>query len=79
MSPVGFLSIIYSTGLGSSSGPEVDLAAGLSLDVLQPLLENPDFVQKMKVLLPEVPGEDSSQLDHAQEIKSTIQSPQVSL
>jgi len=65
------------TGLGATSGPEVDLTAGLTLDVLQPLLENPDFVQKMKVLLPEVPGGDTSSLDHAQEIKSTILSPQV--
>jgi hypothetical protein len=43
----------------ASSGPEVDLAHGLSTDLLQPLLENEEFVRKMKDLLPDVSGEES--------------------
>lgn len=61
---------------GGSSGPDVDLSLGITSDVLQPLLENEEFVRKMKDLLPAVPGEDAAE-DTASEIKSTVQSPQV--
>ena len=60
----------------SASGPEVDLSQGLTSDLLQPLLENEEFVRKMKDLLPTVPGDDSGE-DAASEIKGTVQSPQV--
>ena len=61
-----------------SSGPDVDLSHGITSEVLQPLLENEEFVRKMKDLLPAVPGEDPTE-DAASEIKSTVQSPQVGL
>merc|ERR1712004_932028 len=35
---------------GGSSGPNVDLSSGLTSEVLAPLLENPEFVKKMKEL-----------------------------
>merc|ERR1711992_221426 len=38
---------------GAASGPSVDLSSGLTTEILQPLLENPEFVRKMKELLPE--------------------------
>jgi hypothetical protein len=60
----------------ASSGPEVDLAQGLSADLLQPLLENEEFVRKMKELLPNIPGDESAE-ETASEIKGTVQSPQV--
>lgn len=63
-------------GGASASGPEVDLSQGLTSDLLQPLLENEEFVRKMKDLLPTVPGDDSGE-DAASEIKGTVQSPQV--
>ncbi len=36
----------------ASSGPTVDLAAGLTAELVEPLLKNPEFVRKMKELLP---------------------------
>merc|ERR1739845_299595 len=56
----------------SSKEPPVDLSSGITGDVIKPLLNNPDFVQKMKDLLP--PSEETS--DPTNEISSTITSPQ---
>ena len=64
------------SGASAPSGPEVDLSQGLTSDLLQPLLENEEFVRKMKDLLPTVPGDDAV-VDAASEIKGTVQSPQV--
>ena len=64
------------SGASAPSGPEVDLSQGLTSDLLQPLLENEEFVRKMKDLLPTVPGDDPV-ADAASEIKGTVQSPQV--
>lgn len=58
---------------GGSSGPNVDLSSGLSTEVLQPLLENPEFVRKMKELLPE---EEQAQDDATGQVRGTLQSPQ---
>ena len=44
---------------------QVNLASGLTAEVMQPLLSNPDFVKRMQELLPE-----------ADEIKGTVSSPQ---
>jgi hypothetical protein len=55
----------------SSKEPPVDLSSGITGDVIKPLLNNPDFVQKMKDLLP--PSEETA--DPANEISSTITSP----
>lgn len=60
-------------GAAGSSGPQVDLSSGLTGEMMQPLLTNPDFVKKMKDLLPaEHQGADNV----ADEIKGTVQSPQ---
>merc|ERR1712150_394637 len=56
----------------SSKEPPVDLSSGITGEVIKPLLNNPDFVQKMKDLLP--PSEEPE--DPANEISSTITSPQ---
>ncbi len=55
------------------SGPNVDLSSGLSTEVLQPLLENPEFVRKMKELLPE---EEQAQDDAQGQVRGTLHSPQ---
>jgi 26S proteasome regulatory subunit N13 len=57
----------------SSGGPAVDLSSGLTTEVLQPLLENPEFVRKMKELLPE---EEQNQDDATGEVRGTLHSPQ---
>jgi len=56
----------------SSKEPPVDLSSGVTGEIIKPLLNDPDFVQKMKDLLP--PSEDTT--DPANEISSTISSPQ---
>ena len=57
----------------SASGPNVDLSSGLTTEVLQPLLENPEFVRKMKELLPE---EEQAQDDATGQVRGTLHSPQ---
>merc|ERR1711935_1020267 len=57
----------------SASGPSVDLSSGLTTEALQPLLENPEFVRKMKELLPE--GEQAQDDANAQ-VRGTLHSPQ---
>merc|ERR1712111_212818 len=54
-------------------GPNVDLSSGLTTEVLQPLLENPEFVRKMKELLPE---EEQAQDDATGQVRDTLHSPQ---
>lgn len=56
-----------------SSGPSVDLSSGLTSEVLAPLLENPEFVKKMKELLPD---EEQQQEDVGGQVQSTLHSPQ---
>merc|ERR1712158_164038 len=56
----------------SSKEPPVDLSSGVTGEIIKPLLNNPDFVQKMKELLP--PSGETE--DPANEISSTISSPQ---
>jgi len=60
-------------GASGSSGPNVDLSTGLTTEALQPLLENPEFVRKMKELLPE---EEQKQDDATSEVRGTLHSPQ---
>merc|ERR1712088_610548 len=60
-------------GASGSSGPNVDLSTGLTTEVLQPLLENPEFVRKMKELLPE---EEQAQDDATGQVRGTLHSPQ---
>merc|ERR1719219_2792545 len=61
------------TGAAGTSGPSVDLSSGLTTEVLQPLLENPEFVRKMKELLPE---EEQAQDDATGQVRGTLHSPQ---
>lgn len=60
-------------GSSGGSGPNVDLSTGLTTEVLQPLLENEEFVRRMKELLPE---EEQKQDDATSEVKGTLHSPQ---
>ena len=57
----------------AASGPPVDLAAGLTAEAMRPLLSNPDFVKRMKELLP---AEHQGAADVGEEISSTVSSPQ---
>jgi len=61
------------TGAAGTSGPSVDLSSGLTTEVLQPLLENSEFVRKMKELLPE---EEQAQDDATGQVRGTLHSPQ---
>mgnify|MGYP001483979413 CR=1 FL=1 len=56
-----------------ASGSNVDLSSGLTSEVLAPLLENPEFVKKMKELLPD---EEQQQDDIGSQVQSTLHSPQ---
>lgn len=56
----------------SGKEPSIDLSSGITGEVIKPLLNNPEFVQKMKDLLPQSEGS----TDASNEISSTISSPQ---
>ena len=56
----------------SGKEPSIDLSSGITGEVIKPLLNNPEFVQKMKDLLPQSEGP----TDASNEISSTISSPQ---
>lgn len=57
---------------GSSGKTAVDLSAGLTVEMMQPLLSKPEFIRKMKEFVPK----EHQDNDMADEIKGTIQSPQ---
>jgi len=63
---------------GGSKEPAVDLSVGLTGTVVTPLLTNPDFVSKMKKLLPAGEQEEAAGDEGAasSSIDSTIKSPQ---
>ena len=65
-------SVLSGIKVPSSKEPSVDLSSGITGEVIKPLLNNPEFVKKMKDLLP--PSEEAS--DAASEISSTVSSPQ---
>jgi len=65
-------SVLSGIKVPSSKEPSVDLSSGITGEVIKPLLNNPEFVKKMKDLLP--PSEEAS--DTASEISSTVSSPQ---
>lgn len=60
--------------------PSIDLSAGLTAEVIRPLLSKPEFVERMRTLLPsssDLPdGGDVSEENWAEEISSTVSSPQ---
>jgi len=55
------------------SGPAVDLASGLTGEALQPILQNQQFLDKVKEFLPA--GEDGKEVTAA-DLAGTVQSPQ---
>jgi len=61
-------------GAGGSKEPAVDLSVGITGEVIKPLLDNPNFVSKMKELLPSSEREGSDFAAGA--IDSTVKSPQ---
>ena len=60
---------------GAGAGPAVDLSSGLTLDALQPLLSNPEFLSKVKDFLPKEEKEEGKELS-SEDLKGTVQSPQ---
>merc|ERR1712079_859583 len=62
-------------GAGGSKEPAVDLSVGITGEVIKPLLENPDFISKMKDLLP-ASEQGESGGDATAAIDSTVKSPQ---
>jgi 26S proteasome regulatory subunit N13 len=60
---------------GGSGEPAVDLASGLTSEALQPLLSNPDFLEKVKEFIPKDEKKDVKDLT-AEDLKDTVQSPQ---
>uniref|UniRef100_A0A0K2UGB2 Proteasomal ubiquitin receptor ADRM1 homolog n=1 Tax=Lepeophtheirus salmonis TaxID=72036 RepID=A0A0K2UGB2_LEPSM len=57
--------------------PAVDLSSSINVEVLQPLLENKEFVDKMKEFLPkETEDTRKSKPDPVTDIKGAVQSPQ---
>ena len=51
----------------------MDLAMGLTAEAMRPLLSNPDFVKRMRELLP---AEHRAEDRAAEEISGTVSSPQ---
>jgi len=60
---------------GGSGGPPVDLATSFTGEALQPLLSNPEFLDKVKGFLPEAEKEEGKEVN-ASDLKGTVQSPQ---
>merc|ERR1719397_347142 len=60
-------------GAGGGAGPAVDLSSGLTGDALQPLLQNQEFLDRVKEFLPA--GEDGKEVTAA-DLSGTVQSPQ---
>jgi 26S proteasome regulatory subunit N13 len=61
-------------GIGAGE-PAVDLASGLTSETLQPLLSNPEFLEKVKEFIPKEEKKDVKDLT-AEDLKDTVQSPQ---
>merc|ERR1712096_239030 len=60
-------------GAEGSSGPAVDLSTALTGEALQPILQNQQFLDKVKEFLPA--GEDGKEVTTA-DLAGTVQSPQ---
>jgi len=56
-------------------GPSVDLSSGMTGEALQPILSNPEFLDKVKEFLPQGDKEEGKELT-AEDLKGTVQSPQ---
>jgi len=59
-------------GAASNAGPAVDLATGISAELVEPLIKNKDFMKRLKELLPAEHQNENLET----EVKGTIQSPQ---
>jgi hypothetical protein len=53
----------------------VDLAPALNVEALQPLLSNPDFLEKVKDFLPKGEKDEGKEIT-AEDLRGTVQSPQ---
>jgi len=62
-------------GAGASNQPPVDLSNSFTGEALQPLLSNPEFLDKVKDFLPEGEKEEGKEIS-ASDLKGTVQSPQ---
>lgn len=58
-----------------ASGPSVDLSSGMTGEALQPILSNPEFLDKVKEFMPQGDKEEGKELT-ADDLKGTVQSPQ---
>ena len=59
----------------SAGGAAVDLSSALTLEALQPLLSNPEFLEKVKDFIPKDEKDEGKELSAA-DLKGTVQSPQ---
>ena len=57
---------------GSGGGAGVDLSPAMTAEALQPLLSNPEFVEKLKPFLPAT----SEPISPSEQLKGTVTSPQ---
>jgi len=62
-------------GASGGSGTTVDLSTAFTGEALQPLLSNPDFLDKVKGFLPAGEKEEGKEIT-ASDLKGTVQSPQ---
>jgi len=56
-------------------GPSVDLSSGMTGEALQPILSNPEFLDKVREFLPQGEKEEGKEFT-AEDLKGTVQSPQ---
>ena len=63
-----------SVGAGGAASA-VDLAPALNVEALQPLLANPEFLEKVKDFLPKGEKDEGKEIT-AEDLRGTVQSPQ---
>ena len=64
---------LHKISAGAGGGPAVDLATALTGEALQPLLQNQEFLDKVKEFLPA--GEEGKEVTLT-DLSGTVQSPQ---
>ena len=60
---------------GAGAASAVDLAPALNVEALQPLLSNPEFLEKVKDFLPQGEKDEGKEIT-AEDLRGTVQSPQ---
>lgn len=61
--------------VGGAGAATVDLAPALNAEALQPLLSNPEFLEKVKDFLPQGEKDEGKEIT-AEDLRGTVQSPQ---